>query len=591
MPDISDIPMMFRAQVKGRNQLHYIDSDRQKKKRPQDSEIWVEQWTKFATKEAPTWSDEVKTRKYQFAWRFVTNGGQDDGITRPVITTTGLPFYPGSSMKGAFLRACRKLYPDKVELYCGSKDQPGILRFHGGYPTNDWKNQLLDIVHPQQDWQVKTINTSQKDGGAYALVSLYEPILKFGISSTNNLDKRSWNEVWQIWEMALTFGLGCKTSSGYGAVSCRIDENGNPHPITIGGEILFQGKLKGQGQASKLLDGTSEFRPNIFRAAIRGHALRIFGGITNEVAANEIVNDLFGSIKDRDAEGSQNNIGKLAMNFIPKFPTSFKKGGQGRYEQDIYENVQGEVIWQIVPQLSEDKLSKQEKKVLRKLVNQLMLFAMLLGGFGNSWRRIDHGKFHRINYEKVIGCHWQWLKGEWENPLYLPVSKIEGVTELIEQLRDTACKWLESKDLIHNPDIYAPNWRESWHPDTVQVWGRMANSSTGSEAIRWLHHPYQNSQTIRNTNLTGRISQIGRLWHRMYPLVRIRKNKEGKLSLQSTEKEIEKRIDDYEEYIELLTIFPDNSNVTTQFLEFLDSEKSSFRKLWPKKTDEPTENP
>jgi CRISPR-associated protein Cmr6 len=33
------------------------------------------------------------------------------------------------------------------------------------------------------------------------------------------------------------------------------------------------------------VDGTGEFRPNVFRAAIRGHALRIFGGLTDERTA------------------------------------------------------------------------------------------------------------------------------------------------------------------------------------------------------------------------------------------------------------------------------------------------------------------
>jgi CRISPR-associated protein Cmr6 len=32
-------------------------------------------------------------KPYQISWRFVTNGGQDDGMIRPVIGAYGIPFY------------------------------------------------------------------------------------------------------------------------------------------------------------------------------------------------------------------------------------------------------------------------------------------------------------------------------------------------------------------------------------------------------------------------------------------------------------------------------------------------------------------
>ena len=50
----------------------------------------------------------------------------------------------------------------------------------------------------------------------------------------------------------------------------------------------------------------------------------------------------------------------------------------------------------------------------------LTCFAMLLGGFGKSWRRADHRLFFPEYYpnffndtgedrKPLIGCHWQWL--------------------------------------------------------------------------------------------------------------------------------------------------------------------------------------
>ncbi|MEH2390950.1 MAG: hypothetical protein V7K21_04510 [Nostoc sp.] len=61
------------------------------------------------------------------------------------------------------------------------------------------------------------------------------------------------------------------------------------------------------------------------------------------------------------------------------------------------------------------------------------------------------------------------------------------------------------------------------------------------------------------------MSQIGRIWHRMYP--RYIKNKEGEMKRKG------------KEFVELLTIFPDKKDEKTQeFLTFLAT--SEFTKLW-----------
>ncbi|MFY7884257.1 MAG: RAMP superfamily protein, partial [Dolichospermum sp.] len=322
IPDIGDkIPLMFRAQTKGRSQLQYIDS----KKDENDSQKWVKEWIERVDENHPQFGQEVKTKEYQISWRFVTNGGQDEGIIRPVMGAYGIPFYPGSSMKGAFCQACT---PEQKQRYHLEKDSdnPSLLRFHGGYPVNDWTENLLDIVHPQQGWQVKTPNTRQKPSGesGFALISLYQPTLKFGISTS--IEQPDWEEIWTIWERALESGLGCRVSSGYGL----------PKDIKPSKEPLYKCFLKGQGMAPKSLDGAREFRPNIFRGAIRGHSLRIFGGLTDAKNAEKLVNQLFGGI---DGEATQ---GLLAVDFCVKSLElgTFAKG----YKEPTY-TVTGELRW------------------------------------------------------------------------------------------------------------------------------------------------------------------------------------------------------------------------------------------------------
>jgi CRISPR-associated protein Cmr6 len=290
MPNFSDVankvPLMYRAQTDGRCQVQRLVP----KAPEQDAERWADEWVDKAYPEPPRFGDGVKTRTYAISWRFITNSGQDDGMIRPVIGARGWPFYPGSSMKGVFRKACEaaerkgEVPPGTCTSYCGDESDlsPGILRFHGGYPTDDrWTEDLVDIVHPQQSWQVKSNN---KEGGAFIQISLYKPEISFGLSSTEDLSPETWETIWQIWEQGLSTGIGCRVSAGYG------------QPKQHTGAVLYRTRLKGQGQAPKLVDGTGEFRPNMFWAAVRGHTLRIFGGLTDARTTEALIAELFGGI-------------------------------------------------------------------------------------------------------------------------------------------------------------------------------------------------------------------------------------------------------------------------------------------------------
>lgn len=568
--DSNKVPMMFRAQIDGRCQLHRILEDKDLEKIAFSEGIkaeqyvvrWKNQWVEVkldAEKSLTPFfnigveiddaegKNQLKTKdykEYEISWRFVTNGGQDDGIIRPVIGAFGLPFYPGSSMKGAFRKACTT--DEQRERYCGKKlengtFQPGILRFHGGYPVNNWTENLVDIVHPQQDFQVK----ENAKHSAYALISLYHPKIKFGISSTKPKETE-WNEVWQIWEKALGYGIGCRVSAGYG------------QPQKLTGTVLYRVQLQGQGQAAQLLDESDEFRPNIFKAALRGHALRIFGGLTSAEKAADLVDTLFGGIR------GQVKVGLLRMAFRDTSPQP--------HDNDSTYNVEGELKWLLTRHLPDE-----EHNALRELVKRLTQFAMLLGGFGKSWRRADHGLFFKDYDEHLIGCHWQWA-GERSPVRDNPVRKLEEVGQLINTVRETAKAWMQLQGVILNPQQRA-SWREAWYEDNVEVWGREAKEQGNSAAIEWLHEPYSSDYrggrwvplTIKGSSVAGKLDQIGRLWHRMYPVVLRRPDpKDSKKALPKPTNR----------YLELLTLFPDGSPESDKFLEFLASEPKGFKRLW-----------
>jgi CRISPR-associated protein Cmr6 len=549
----NSVPMMFRAQVEGRCQLQRIDPQRKGCKK-QDVQIWTEQWIDRA-EEPPQFSAFVKTRAYQITWRFIANGGQDDGVIRPVIGARGTPFYPGSSMKGLFRRAAQQLEASgdlnkgEYDRLCGNTTtlSPGILRFHGGYPTSSqWTENLLDIVHPQKSWQLQERNTRTKAGGAFAQISLYKPELRFGISSAAPLSESEWDTIWRIWETALSRGIGCRVAAGYGQTQ------------TLTKNILFRCRLKGQGLASKLLDNTLEFRPNIFRAAVRGHALRIFGGLTNESNAEALVDTLFGGIQN----GAK--WGLLAMQFQER--TLDLNSQQGTY------SVVGDLTWTLTQPLPEET-----QTALKALIKHLTQFAMVLGGFGKAWRRADHRLFMEDYARQIIGCHWQWA-GKVSLVRHNPVRKLVQLPDFLEKVQASARTWMQIQGIQPSPNRTAP-WRESWTPQTVQVWGRIADSQEDSQAIRWFHQPYsycyQGKQevplSIKGTTVTGKLNQIGRIWHRMYPIVL------SKPDPEHPEKRIPKPTP---RYLEFLTIFPDDSQDFQEFLAFLQSSPFGFERLY-----------
>jgi CRISPR-associated protein Cmr6 len=466
-------------------------------------------------------------------------------------------------MKGLFRQAAQqmekaeKIPKNTCDRYCGieSKQDPGILRFHGGYPTDTrWTENLVDIIHPQQKQQVKT---DERSSSAFIQISLYRPELKFGISSTEPLEEAEWEQIWTIWEAALSMGIGCRVCAGYG------------QPETHTGEILYRARLKGQGQASKLIDGTGEFRPNIFRAAIRGHALRIFGGLTKEHNAENLVKALFGGVH----EGA--SFGLLSMAFRD-IRLELEEFGYGSYAQPAY-SVEGDLLWMLTQGIPEI-----EKQALTKLIEALTRFAMVFGGFGKSWRRADHRlvypDYYDQGYKPLIGCHWEWL-GKRSQVRDVRVRKLDKVGDFIEEVRQAACDWMQLQKIAPHPQDHA-DWRESWHPSRVQVWGREADGIEDSNVVYWLHGTYRRAipsvgipeGSIYRSSVTGRIGQIGRLWHRMYPKIRLVKDPEN----PRRPKPLVTR-----QCFELITLIPDNSIEFEEFLVFLESQQHVFQRLWP----------
>jgi CRISPR-associated protein Cmr6 len=581
--DAKAVPLMFQAQIEDRGNIQFVGEKKDKTtgERSQEKpgyERWVNQWlascppipeilsttltpwqkslTKLAVK-VPEFGGDVHQWEYQIRWRLVMNSGQDS-VIRPVIGKKGMPFFPGSSMKGAFRNAC----PEELRMkYCGGEEttkkkekrtKPGILRFHGGYPVNaEWRqsDRLVDIAHAQEEYQVRD---SKAGHNANVQISLYRPKFKFGISSSAILLPKEWDEIKKIWERALGFGIGSRVSAGYGYVE----------EIKSSKSSLLSIHLNGQGITSQLLlpgsSKTAEFRPNMFKAALRGHTWRLLAGITDEATAQVLTHKLWGGIDGGAIEGCVgidfSTNGKL-LSGEHSYNVAKPDGKTVSVSMPTYNLQNGRLdllqVGEVKPELKEFLLS-------------LVKFSLLLGGFGKSWRRANHKLFHKSYFQKgdkpMIGCHWEFANQSKELYIATDCDDLSEIRTFLEAIREQAIAWVQSEDLPLND--YEESWRESWHPGKAQVWGRIAKNEQ-SQAARWFH----DTQYLKGSDLAGAMGQIGRTWHRMYPRHEI---KDGKLNRLN------------KDYVELLTIFPDSSLESQRFINFLTTEASQFQKLWPR---------
>lgn len=497
-----EVPKMYQAQVQGRCSLQYFNN-------PSDLFNWTKEWIipDSHNNQKPYYQHQepklgldgsIYRLKITFPFRVFSNCGQDS-ILRPVLGKNGIPFFPGSGIKGLFRQLLdndqvNSENKEKIEKYCGSQTQAGTLRFHGAYPIGDWagttppdanhysqKNhyKIVDICHPQQGKQVE----KQQGSSAIALISLYKPTLIFELSSTESLSEEEWKRIEGLLKRALRLGLGGKNSTGYGL--CFIPQD--KYPIQI--------RLKGQGVSSLLPSKKPEFRPNIFKATLRGHVRRLLGGVNSDWGKiEERINHLFGSTRspgllDIYWNSLQEKIDDIGKEKTPTYEV----------EGDLYLDIRG------------GQSNKKIKKDL-EFIQQVLRFSLIMGGVGKSWRRVWHETFYPAYKTRAIGCHWHCLYDE-----FIDIKSREELTEFLNHLYQQCQQYLG----IQSPQ--SQNWREAWHPSRVKVYSQVVQQS---RIIDLFHdNRFKNTKQIggRETFKDKKGKEkttlhVSYVWHRMLPL-------------------------------------------------------------------------
>lgn len=493
-----EIPMMYRAQIEGRCSLQFAGRD------SKDLEDWREEWidSRSATDNTPRYQNRepnlgvdgsIFRIKIKFPFRLFSNCGQDS-ILRPIMGKNGIPFLSGSSVKGLFRRACDDAQKKK---YCGDDQNlaPSDLgfRFHGAYPIGDWSGshgngqnvnyKMLDVVHPQQERQIGS--DKKQNATALASVSLYQPTMIFEFSCSHvDID---WREVENIFWKAIALGVGGKTSTGYG-----LGGYGD-RPATIPNSKASVA-LVGQGVSPTLRSDEPEFRPNLFKASLRGHFQRLLAGVISDRSKLDTeVNRLFGSSAD---------VGALQIFWQQAKDVSYGDFG-------LTKTFKAEGVLH---------LNADHKKDI-DLMEQVLKFAFVMGGFGKSWRRASHEVFHATYRKFEIGCHWELDKTDLK---WLDIKSDKDLKQFLNGLHD-----LYKQRFASNP-IGCQSWREAWHPDRVTVYAKQTQHSSVIDLFH--NNIFKKTEAIgghvtvkkfnRKTQKDEDKEQLefSHVWHRMLPI-------------------------------------------------------------------------
>lgn len=498
-----EVPMMYRAQVDGRCSLMFAGNNK-------DLERWKDEWVdlnqeqpRYQRKEPPLGLDgKIYRIKVKFPFRLLSNCGQDS-IIRPIMGKDGIPYLSGSSVKGLFRRACNDAQSKK---YCGDDENlaPSTLgfRFHGAYPIGDWSGmhkvkvrekgkevtkvryRMLDVVHPQQERQVGS--EKKQNATALASVSLYKPTMIFEFSSAD--PDTDWKEVEDIFWKAIALGVGGKTSIGYG-----FGGHNDQRPA-----IIPQSKtnvmLVGQGVSPTLRSGEAEFRPNMFKASLRGHFQRLLAGVVDDrKELDKKVNRLF---------GSSSGPGTVQLFWEQKQEVIYGQFG-------ATQTFQANGILHINALRDEDV----------QLIEQVLKFAFVMGGFGKSWRRASHQKFYKTYKKFEIGCHWELpsMDRSW-----MQNKSTADLKSFLDQI------YRDYKARFGRGQAVPLNWREAWHPERLSVYAAVTQES---KVVTLFH-----DDTFKKTPaIGGRVIEqkldpktkkmedkeklvVSHVWHRMLPI-------------------------------------------------------------------------
>ncbi|MCS6782536.1 MAG: RAMP superfamily CRISPR-associated protein [Gloeomargarita sp. SKYG98] len=306
----------------------------------------------------------------------------------------GIPWIPGSSIRGSLLHYLRKHWhhlppdeqafwqtltnahqtawlPRKIRFECIYLDKSQLKAF----PLNLDKSQLKAFpLNPQQPWQIFNERDSRL-GIQWQLpadVGINAATYTFNITLRAKLEPqhKSWISQ-RIQEMLRYQGLGRGTHAGFGRMAERIPQ-GQWQIHLQGMKPCVQPHIVQQGKV--LQQGRYRWSPQVLRANLRGWFMRLALPLLGRDGADRLTNKIFGGLGCPAA--------LILCSY--KTPALLPKLSIPDGRKDGYANIpssEAHETWEIQVECNEP---------FRELIGDLLNLAQQLGGLGPGWRRPPH---------------------------------------------------------------------------------------------------------------------------------------------------------------------------------------------------------
>lgn len=352
----------------------------------------------------------------------------------------GVPYIPGSSIRGAFLHWVETKLPEmdaaEREFWAGLLQQDGT----GWQPRKiRFESVLLEDLkpyplHPQQEWQIfGAQDESQKKSNKLSIQWQVAPkpprpsdfpILRQDRNQPKSLsiqvlledDAERQQEEWlkdRLKEMLEQQGIGRGTASGFGRLGRSIPKGKWEIELT-GMKPCVQQQNKKENQ-----NGIYRWSPQVLRANLRGYFTRLALSVLSRENAETLTDKVFGGL---------NNRAQLELtSYLRHVNSSFNRRGG-------YANVfstSAHQTWVI---------SIDCNSPFRDLIGGLLDLSSRLGGLGPGWRRPPHDFIGSKSQKKLFrGSEFEvssGISGDGfeKNPGEYLAALIERLREMVRQL-------------------------------------------------------------------------------------------------------------------------------------------------------------
>lgn len=312
-----------------------------------------------------------ETFSVTFNWRLRVGGtvGFRELLLPVFHPVFGIPFIPASTLKGAARAWARRNKERKINdllgFLEGDNAQAAKVEILDAFPKQP--SLSADVVTPQWSWNGTEVRYKPDP---HSLLTMAEPRILIGLRPTSRGTKADVQAVKRWLEEALKTGIGSRVSSGYGRTLGQ-----NPyfsHSKSFEFEFYTQGTYGIEPPTKENnYQGKIEFRPTEIRGILR-YWFRAFAlAYYSPEEAKELEENLFGDLS---------KPGKVGISAI--INRSNDRRSPYHYSGKIYLEAEGAAIL--------------------KLLEQLLILASHIGGFGRGARR----PLHLLN-GRMRGCYWE----------------------------------------------------------------------------------------------------------------------------------------------------------------------------------------